>query len=105
MKDVLINSLPISPTRLWGDTPLFGVSDGLELIEYCERNNIAILGIEGFEVDNDKRIPNMDYIVDFSGLYRISREDFTEKSLKISRSFIQGIGNPGIYLEFLLVKC
>ncbi|MDT4869470.1 hypothetical protein FQZ97_1044980 [compost metagenome] len=105
MESVLVNSLSVSPTRLWGDVPLFGVSDSLELIGYCEKNDIAVLGIEGFRVNNDKRVPDMDYIVDFSELFRVSGKDFTEKSLQISKSFVQSVEVLDIYFEFLLVKC
>lgn len=105
MKDIAVSSLPVSPTKLWGDTPLFGVSDSLELIRYCEENNIAVLGIEGFRINHDKRTPDIDYIVDFSELFKVSGGEFTVRSLQISKSFIQEIKGKDIYLEFLLVRC
>lgn len=105
MEGIVVSSLPISPTKLWGDVPLFGLSDSLGLIKYCEANNIAVLGIEGFRINHTKRTPDMDYIVDFSELFSISGDEFTVKSLKISKSFIQGIKDADIYLEFLLVRC
>lgn len=105
MENIDVNGLPVNPTKLWGDTPLFGVVDSLKLIQYCEINNIAVLGIEGFRINSNKRIPDMSCIVDFSELFRISGGEFTAKSLQISKSFIQEIREIEIYLEFLLVKC
>lgn len=102
MKEVSIESLPINPTLMWEGVPLFDISDGIGLVEYCEKNDIAVLGIEGFEIRGDQRIPDMDCIVDFSA--SLNDKYFFTKSLEASKRILSGLPNGSVFLEFVLVK-
>lgn len=102
MKEVSIEDLPIIPTLIWGGVPLFNISDGIGLVEYCQKNDLAVLGIEGFEVRGDQRIPDMDCIVDFSA--SLNDEYFVAKSLEASKRILSGLPNGSIFLEFVLVE-
>ncbi|MBS0352037.1 MAG: hypothetical protein JSR33_12825 [Proteobacteria bacterium] len=48
----------------------------LEFIEECAKQNIAIIGIEGFKVINNQLEPKLDAIVDFSELTHADWETF-----------------------------
>lgn len=100
--EVIAQDLPITPTLLWGGVPLFNVSDGLKLLDYCESNGVAVLGVEGFAIKGGKRVPDMDCIVDFSA--SLTDLDFLRRSIEASRKIIEGKMSSGIVLEFLLIK-
>ena len=102
MASISADSLAVVPTLMWGDVPLFDVLDAFKLVDYCERNNIAILGIEGFKVKGDRRIPDMDCIVDFSS--SLNDGCFAKKTIEASRRIMSGIDDRDTLLEFVLVK-
>lgn len=104
MEDVDANELPIKPTMLWGNAPIYNVSDGLNLIDYCGANGIAVLGLEGFSILDGKRVPDMNCVIDFSELQEIAGSDFSKKTVLISKSFVEGLGRADIYFEFTLVR-
>lgn len=98
--EVSVESLPITPTLTWSGSPLFDVGDGVRLIEYCKNNDVAALGIEGFEIKGGKRIPRMDYIVDFSA--SLNEMNFAVKSIDASRKIIESMIGSDILMEFVL---
>lgn len=100
--EVSVEDLPISPTLMWGGTPLFDVSDGVKLLDYCKSKGIAVLGVEGFKIKGDKIIPDMDCIVDFSA--SLNEMDFSMKSVEMSRLIVEGMSDSSIFMEFLLVR-
>ena len=100
--EVAVEDLPITPTLMWGGTPLFDAYDGIRLIDFCKNNEIAVLGIEGFKIKGDKRVPDMDCIVDFSA--SLNEVDFTARSIEASRVIVESMSNRGVFMEFLLVR-
>jgi len=92
------------PTKLWGDTPLFNLIDGRKLLIFCEEHDAAVLGIEGFRVVEDRRVPDMDCIADFSALAMTAGKQFPAESRELSKCFLNSISDPNILLEFVLVK-
>lgn len=92
------------PTRLWGGTPLFNLIDGHKLLVFCDEHDVAVLGIEGFKVVGDKRVPDMDCIADFSSLAMTAGELFSAQSRKSAKHFIDSISDPDTLLEFVLIK-
>ena len=100
--EVFVEDLPVTPTLMWSGIPLFDVGDGIRLVDYCKNNNIAILGIEGFKIKGNKRVPDMDCIVDFSA--SLNEVCFAVKSIEASRIIIVGIRGGGIFMEFVLVR-
>ncbi|MHC8304903.1 hypothetical protein [Pseudomonas sp. PB3P13] len=91
------------PTRVWGSTPLFNLSDGRKLLDYCDKHNAAVLGIEGFKIAGDKRTPDLNCIADFSALAVIAGEEFPALSRESARHFLDSISNGNTFLEFVLV--
>lgn len=100
--EVSVEDLTITPTLMWSGIPLFDVGDGIRLVEYCKNNNIAILGIEGFKVKGNKRIPDMDCVVDFSS--SLNEMNFALKSVGASRAIIESMSGSDILMEFVLVR-
>ncbi|MBC3205757.1 hypothetical protein HU755_03095 [Pseudomonas sp. SWRI111] len=90
------------PTRVWGSTPLFNLIDGRKLLDYCDEHDAVVLGVEGFKIIADKRIPDLDCIADFSKL-TTAGEEFAALSRRSARHFLDTISNKDIFLEFILV--
>ena len=99
---VSVENLPITPTLMWSASPLFDVGDGVSLIDYCKNNDIAVLGIDGFEIKEGKRIPCMDCIIDFPA--SLNEMDFAVKSIDVSRKIIKSMIGSDILMEFVLVR-
>jgi hypothetical protein len=90
------------PTKVWGNTPLFNLIDGRKLLDYCDKHDAAVLGIEGFKIIGDKRIPDLDCIADFSK-FTTTSEKFAVSSRRAARHFLDSILNKDIFLEFVFV--
>lgn len=90
------------PTKVWGSTPLFNLIDGRKLLDYCDKHDAAVLGIEGFKIIGDKRSPDLGCIADFSKL-TTTDEKFAVLSRRAARHFLDSILNKDIFLEFVLV--
>lgn len=105
MKSIEVKNLPLAdlnlPTRWWGDVALFGISDCSVLLNYCASVGIAVLGVEGFRLEQGHRIPDMDCIADFSVL--AEGESFCERSVEAMKKFIR-IMPPDVFLEFVFAK-
>ncbi|MCO4857928.1 hypothetical protein MKD49_15675 [Herbaspirillum sp. WGmk3] len=92
------------PTRWIGNVPLFNKNDCITLINYCEQNGFGILGMEGFNLLGNSRVPNMDAIVDFSELMNLDQINFKEKSVSIARDFVSNFYDAEIEFELVLIK-
>lgn len=103
LKSVNINSLPLGslglPTVWFGEVPLFNLKDSLKFIDYCEHENISLLGMEGFYITNNYRMPDMNWIADFSSIYKE-----TAKSFESARRILNYKGGPpsNLFFEFTL---
>lgn len=104
MKDFDPVEIDLKPTLLWGDTPLYSLRDAIKLLEFCELNDAAVLGIETFKIAGGKRIPDIDFIADFSALVAVTGSKFPAASRDAANVFIKSIGTGDIFLEFVLVK-
>ncbi|WP_042556007.1 MULTISPECIES: hypothetical protein [Pseudomonas] len=104
MNEFIFLEKGLEPTRLWGGVPLFNLIDGHKLLVFCDEHDVAVLGIEGFKVVGDKRVPDMDCIADFSALTITARELFPVESRKLAKCFLSSISDPDMLLEFVLVK-
>lgn len=65
MNGFVISGEGLKPARPWGEIPLFNLIDGYKLLFFCDEHGAGVLGIEGFKIVGDKRVPDMDYIADF----------------------------------------
>lgn len=104
MKDFGLMGIKLEPTLLWGGTPLFSLDDAIKLLGFCEQNDAAVLGIEGFKIAGGKRVPDMDCIADFSTLVAVAGREFPTASREAAKLFIESIADSDVFLEFVLVK-
>ena len=104
MNEFIFPGVGPEPTRLWGETPLFNLIDGYKLLVFCDEHDVAVLGIEGFKIVGDKRVPDMDCIADFSTLAMTAGELFPAESRKSAKYFLDSISAPDTLFEFVLVK-
>lgn len=107
MKAASVEKLPLKniglSTRWWGNVPLFSIHDGLLLMDYCAKNGIDVLGVEGFSLEGEYRIPDMDCIADFSMLPDITGSAFQTQSVDMMKEFLSSLSMKEIFLEFVLV--
>ena len=73
-------------------------------MDWCAKYGIAVLGVEGFRLDGDHRIPDLDVIADFSELMKVSGTSFTYRSIAALREFLLLMPQDDVMLEFVLVK-
>lgn len=108
MKPVAVETLPLSdlglPTKWWGKVALFSLPDAALLMDYCANRGIAVLGVEGFRLEGNQRIPDLDAIADFSELMSTSSTLFPERSVTAMKAFFRLMPQDGVLLEFVLVE-
>jgi hypothetical protein len=56
----------IQDARIFGMTPIFQIDVTLQILLDCEKANIRVLGIDGFEIKNGTRRPVQEESVDLS---------------------------------------
>ncbi|OLO05479.1 hypothetical protein BTW07_03100 [Salinicola socius] len=83
---------------------LFNKKDSEKLLNFCEHQKLAILGIEGFNISGDKITPDLDFIADFSCLATTDKKYFIDTSIKSARKFLELITDNDLLLEFVLVR-
>ena len=60
-----------------------------DYIEYCNENNLSVIGVEGFICNEGEIKPDMDCILDLSELKVDNWEEYKKQSLKIVRDFLK----------------
>ena len=102
MKECNLKQLGLAPTRRHGSAELTTIEDSVALLAACEEHLAGVLGIEGFHVCGNQRIPDMNCIADFSSFS--DRPNFETASVNAARSFLRTLDpHSGILLEFVLV--
>ncbi|WP_152625118.1 hypothetical protein [Xanthomonas albilineans] len=104
MKEFNVGMLDVTPSNFFNGTELFDVDRSKNVIDACELLDVSILGMEGFRISGNNRIPDMDCIVDFSPLLSKFGSNFPDFSRKSAREFIESIYDNEILIEFVLVK-
>lgn len=85
--------------------PILNGAHSLALIHACHTNNLAVLGIDGFGVDqNDKRMQRRtDLCLDCSDIQATSWEDYQQKSISAALHFLRSFADdPDLAFEFVL---
>lgn len=67
----------------------FSPSVCLELVDECERNSLAVVGIEGFKIVDSKVFPKVDLITDWSEIEATNWAAFVAETSALSRKFIK----------------
>lgn len=90
------------PTLWRNNVALFDLNDCYRLVDYCSvAGGVAIIGIEGFVIDGEFIIPQMDFIADFS---KLVGDEFCARSIEASRKFLNIVNGDTILFELQLVK-
>lgn len=89
---------------LWGNIYLLNITNSHKLIDFCEKNSIGILGIEGFIAHGQYRTPSMEHIADFSSAFEsMPPEKFIIESARGAKKFLEYATDSQMMFEFELV--
>lgn len=82
----------------------FKDEDVPDLLEWCNDNDVIIVGIEGFEFKDNFLKPRLDLIADFSsGIENIEDWSISRMYLnQAARNFFKGIEKKGVIFNFVL---
>lgn len=85
----------VSLKRL-GGTSLVRAEDAVAFLDEASREGVIVTGAEGFRIDGEAITPNMDAILDLSGI-----EDAAQ-SVTEAKSFVEAVSEPGLLFDFVL---
>jgi hypothetical protein len=77
---------------------LFACDDGMRLLSACRDANVRVVGVEGFDITDRQRRPDMAAILDLANV-----EDPTD-SVEEAQGFVTEVCRPGLFLEFDLER-
>lgn len=102
----LMLSAQVAPTFWRGEIPYFSKSDAILLLEVCGSLDVGVLGIEGFVVHDSSIQPQMDWVADFSEVYKSNgNSKFVEETIKYSMEFLSmPMARDDIFFEFVLKR-
>jgi hypothetical protein len=79
--------------------------NAISFIKECEIRELAILGFDGFKIDGNSIIPQLEYIADFSSI--IKKQETWHKVVKYCKSatdrFFSEARDENIYYDFVVV--
>jgi len=81
----------------------FNISECKAVIQFCQENGIAVLGMDGFEF-RGKFIIDLFDIYDASSLVRGQWDDFVNKSIEGALLFISQNNNKNEFFEFVFIE-
>lgn len=79
-----------------GGTSLVRVEDAVAFLDEAAREGVTVIGAEGFRIDGGAITPDIDAILDLSGI------DDSAQSVTEAKSFVGAVGEPGLLFEFVL---
>lgn len=68
----------------------FDANVALEIVDHVEAANLAILGIDGFMINELRVYPSLDRVADFSRLHGPDNATFVSRSCDAARALLQG---------------
>jgi hypothetical protein len=83
-----------------GALRLVPATDVTAFIDACARGKVRILGVEDFEIRDNKAVPDMDTIADFSEMATSSLRATIEEA----RRFVLQAGRPDMVFDFTLAS-
>jgi hypothetical protein len=88
---------------VYGGELFLSLPGALEFIRACEKNNLSVIGLEGFTEEGRTVMPRTDMIADYSSIQKESWQEFRETCNNDSKKFLIGL-NPkdGILISFTL---
>lgn len=82
----------------------FRTEDVFDFLNWCDENNIMVVGIEGFKLEQNFLIPRLDSIADFSsGTENIENWNISRMHLnQAARNFFKESQVKGLVFNFVL---
>ncbi len=68
-----------------------GLTEALDLVSFCAKNDLAVVGVEGFEHAAGTLTPQLDMIADCSGVEADAWQTFRESSNRCARAFLRSL--------------
>lgn len=65
----------------------------LDFVATCEANELAVVGVEGFTLRNERLIPRMDLIADWSSASAAKWDEYRRKCNQLSAAFVDRYQN------------
>ena len=65
------------------------VSQAFKFLEDCQHSNFAVIGIEGFTIQNEEIIPHLDVIADFSSVVSSDWKTYQATCNKAAQNFLK----------------
>lgn len=94
----------MSAAEVYAEGELFlGAHGGLKLVEFCDRQNWAILGIEGGVFDGTVFTPDLNLIRDYSAAPVLSWDQYRKDCNAKARAFLEAFSGENslrFYLTF-----
>jgi hypothetical protein len=88
-----------------GGERYFDLATAPTYVEACDESDLAIIGIEGFEIQNETVTPKMDLIADFSTLVTATTWlRLREQATRAAKEFLSQIRDRQIYVNFTLLS-
>lgn len=103
--DELASKLGVNVINQCGQL-FIGANDFEKIVYACLDHNYLILGIEAFTLSENVTIPLMDYIADYSDLYRHEPwEEACKIALESAIMYYQDLKNrTDVYFDFVIVR-
>lgn len=81
---------------------LFHQGDAEKALNACESQGIGIMGIEAFRIEGSSITPDMDWIADYSDLFKDPTAAECRQSVDAARQFVREMPSAGYFLHFTL---
>lgn len=83
-----------------GSLDLVSAADARRLLLVCEAQDVAVLGLEGFRIDGNAIVPEMDAIADYSSSFRGS-PDRARETIASARRFLDAMTDSTLLFELV----
>lgn len=81
-----------------GGVALVRSADAAAFLDEADRHGAVVLGAEGFRLNGPDLVPDLDAILDLSGM------DDRGRSLEEARAFVEAVATPELLFEFVVYE-
>ncbi len=88
-----------------GDELYLNKENAVAFIRDCQKNELAVIGVEGFLYEDGKLFPQLDLIADYSATEAFSWESYKQTCNSDSEAFVNSIGlTDDVYLSLVVLS-
>ena len=105
-EDVVLEQFRQRAVRRGSAEEYFPASLGPAIVSACERNDLAVIGIEGFLFEDGFTCPQMELIRDFGAVAPVSSWDDHRRTCNdLALAFVTGlVSRHGLFLNFVITS-